>query len=235
MEKGDCFGLAGLLLDADDVLYDDSAWRRWFVQVLKRFGVYTTEACLFRVWEQEHAPDVYRGRRKLADALDAFLLAIGLRQAQIRELAAAAQGRLRILAESVRAMPGVKTTLQRLWESGLKMAVVVNSASPAPEIRTQLERLGVGEFFSAVVSSRDLGVPKPAPLPYWTALRELGLRPEEAAFVGHDALELAGAAAVGLRTIAFHYDRDAQADIFLHRFEELLDVIGVRTKYAAAG
>lgn len=235
MEKGNCFGLMGLLLDADDVLYDASAWRRWLTQVLGRFGVYSTEARLFRVWEQQYAPEVYRGRREFTEALEAFLSALGLRRAQIGELAAAAQGRLRMLAESVRAMPGVKTTLQRLWESGLKMAAVVNSASSAPEIRTHLERLGVGDFFSAVVSSRDLGVPKPAPLPYWTALRELGLRPEEAGFVGHDALELTGAAAVGLRTIAFNYDQDAQADIFLHRFEELLDVVGVRTKYAAVG
>ncbi|HOM15982.1 MAG TPA: HAD family hydrolase [Thermoguttaceae bacterium] len=235
MEKGNCFGLAGLLLDADDVLYDASAWRRWLVQVLGRFGVEGADVCLLRGWEQEYAPDVYRGRRRFAEALEAFLLAIGLRRAQIEELLAASQGRLRVLADSVRAMPGVKTTLQRLWEAGLKMAVVVNSASPAAEIRAQLERLGVGEFFRAIVSSWDLGVPKPAPLPYWTALRELGLRPEEAGFVGHDAQELAGAAAVGLRTIAFNYDQDAQADVFLHRFEELLDVIGIGVKYAAAG
>jgi len=164
------------------------------------------------------------------------LLALGLRRGQIVEVLAAVQGRLRCLGESARPLPGVKSTLPRLCELGLKMAVVVNSARPASEIREHLEQLRIGAFFQTVVSSRELGVPKPAPLPYWIALRELSLRPEEAGFVGHHAEDLAGAAAVGLRTIAFHCDPCVQADIFLYRFEDLLGVVRTgSSKYAAAG
>ncbi len=235
MEKGTFCSLAGMLLDADDVLYDTSLWRRWLVQLLARFGVHTTGACLFRLWEREYAVEVYRGQQTFTEAMEAFLLALGLRRAQRIEVLAASQGLLRTQADSTRAMPGVKTTLQRLYESGLQLAVVVNSPNPAPQIRDFLDRFGIGAFFEAVVSSGDLGVPKPEPLPYWTALRKLSLRPEQAGFVGHDTEELAGADAVGLYTIAFNYDRDAQADVFLPRFEDLLDVVGIRSKYAAAG
>ena len=34
---------------------------------------------------------------------------------------------------------------------------------------------------------------------------------------------LAGATAAGLRTVAVNYDEDAEADIFLGHFEQLLD------------
>ena len=61
------------------------------------------------------------------------------------------------------------------------------------------------------------------------------LRAEETAFVGHDAAGLSGAAELGMRTIAFNYDRDAAADVYLARFEELLDLVGARTPCRAAG
>jgi len=59
MEKGNFSAFAGLLLDADDILYDASSWRRWLVRVLGRFGVYIPDVCFCRVWEQEYAQDVY--------------------------------------------------------------------------------------------------------------------------------------------------------------------------------
>ena len=43
--------------------------------------------------------------------------------------------------------------------------------------------------------------------------------------MGHDRLELAGAAAVGMSTIAFNFDSDAQADVHINRFEELIEVL----------
>ncbi len=228
-------GLAGLVFDMDDVLHDATVWRRWLMRLLARIGVHTTYPCLFRVWDREYLDDVHRGRREFAEAFDTFLMAIGLKRAQIDEVTAAAQARLRDVAASARPLPGVKTTLGRLRESGLALGVLANSSLPAEELRGQLDRFGLGETFAAVVSSIDLGRTKPDPATYLTVLKLLKLRPDQAAFVGHDTAELAGAAAVGIRTVAFNYDRDAQADVFLTRFDELLDVVGVRAKYAVAG
>jgi FMN phosphatase YigB (HAD superfamily) len=70
---------------------------------------------------------------------------------------------------------------------------------------------------------------------YLTALKALHLPAGEVAFVGHDAAELAGAAAAGMPTIAFNFDADARADVYLARFEELLEVIHPRPLLAAAG
>ena len=51
------------------------------------------------------------------------------------------------------------------------------------------------------------------------------LPPDKVAFVGHDRLELSGASAVGMPTIAFNFDPDAQADVHISRFEELVEVL----------
>jgi HAD superfamily hydrolase (TIGR01509 family) len=227
--------VAGLILDTDDVLYDATVWRRWLVQLLTRLGVHTTYTCLFRVWDREYLDDVYRGRRSFCEAFASFLLAIGLSRAQIDEVEAACQARRRLLEEGARPLPGVKTTLARLREAGLVLGVLANSEHRCDAIRRQLDRFGMADTFAAVVSSIDLGRAKPDPAAYLAALQQMNLRPEQAAFVGHDTAELAGAAAAGVQTIAFNYDRDAQADVFLTRFDELLDVVGIRTRYAAAG
>jgi hypothetical protein len=40
--------------------------------------------------------------------------------------------------------------------------------------------------------------------------------------VGHRAVELQGARDVGMKTIAFNYDADAEADFYIEDFSQLL-------------
>ena len=227
--------VAGLLLDMDDVLVDATVWRRWLLQLLSRLGVQAQYTCLFRVWDREFLRDVHRGRRPFCEAFESFLLALGLRRAQIEEITSSCQARRRHLEATARPLPGVKSTLTRLHQAGLVLGVLNNSESPGAALQGQLDRFGLEGLFAAVLSSIDLERTKPDPVTYLTALRAMRLAPEQAAFVGHDTAELAGAAEVGMRTVAFNFDRDARADVYLGRFEELLEVVGVRTRYAAAG
>ena len=55
-------------------------------------------------------------------------------------------------------------------------------------------------------------------------IRQTGIPPEEAVFVGHKAYELEGARAVGMKTIAFNYEQNAVADAYIDTFNELLEV-----------
>ncbi|MFH1266784.1 MAG: hypothetical protein ABIK89_13735, partial [Planctomycetota bacterium] len=66
-------------------------------------------------------------------------------------------------------------------------------------------------------------------------LEAMDLPAERVAFVGHDADELAGATRAGLATIAFNYDPDAKADVFLARFEELLQLVGPASPQPGSG
>ena len=86
------------------------------------------------------------------------------------------------------------------------------------------EQHGFGRVWDAVISSKELGVRKPSPAMYEKAIAQTGIRPEEAVFVGHKTSELEGAKAVGLKTIAFNYDSDAVADIYIKKFCDLLQV-----------
>ncbi len=225
----------GVLLDMGNVLYDDTLWRRWLLQLLSHLGLHTQYRCLFRIWDRDYLAEVHRGQREFCEAFRAFLLSLGLSRSQIDEVEAACRARRHQSQAAARPLPGVKTTLERLDQSGLTLGVLTNSERPAPVLRQQLDRFGVGQLLATVVSSIDLKRTMPDPACYLTAAKAIRIRPEHVAFVGHDTAELSGAAAVGMPTIAFNFDPDARADVYLARFEELLNVLGKRPPLAAAG
>lgn len=214
----------GLLFDMGDVLYDATVWRRWLLQLLHRMGLHTHYRSFFKIWDCDFLDDVHCGRREYSEAFQAFLFSAGLSRGQIDEVEAASQARKRTLEESVRPFPGVRATLERLHAAGMTLGVLSDSESTAEELRARLSQLGIGGFFSAIVSSIDLERTKPDSACYLTALGALGLTAAQTAFVGHDAEELAGAKAVGMLTLAFNYEPGVAADRHLSRFEELLSL-----------
>jgi HAD superfamily hydrolase (TIGR01509 family) len=225
----------GLLFDMGDVLCDATLWRRWLLRVLSQLGLHTSYRSFFHIWDHDFLDDVHRGRREFSEAFQAFLRSVGLSPAQIDEVEAACQARRNEWERTGRLLPGVKSTLGKLHAAGVVMSVLSDSESPGPLLHQRLDRLGLGEMFQVVVSSIDLERIKPDPLCYRTALRAMELPADRVAFVGHDAEELAGAAAVGMPTIAFNYDPDAKADVFIARFEQLLPLVTPRSPKAGLG
>lgn len=225
----------GLLFDMGDVLYDATVWRRWLLQLLHRMGLHTQYRPFFKVWDCDFLDDVHCGRREYGEAFQAFLLSAGLSRGQIDEVEAASQARKRQLEDDVRPFPGVRATLERLHGAGMALGVLSDSECTAADLQIRLDRLGIGRFFSGVVSSIDLERTKPDPKCYLTLLSAMNLTADQAAFVGHDAEELAGASAVGIRTLAFNYDPGVVADRCLSRFEELLQLTDRRTVRMPAG
>ena len=227
--------IRGVLFDMGNVLYDNTLWRRWVLKLLSHLGLHTNYCCFFRVWDRDYLDDVHCGRRDFREAFEAFLLSAGLTRSQIDEVEAACRARRRQLDQGARPLPGVKSTLKRLDLLGLTLGALSNSEHACSGLRQQLGRLGVGELFATVVSSIDLKRTMPDPACYLTATKGMKLPAEQVAFVGHDTLELAGAAAVGMPTVAFNFDTDAQADVYLARFEDLLEVVGPPPPLAVAG
>ena len=93
-------------------------------------------------------------------------------------------------------VPGARTALEELRASGLRLACVANWDVG---LHQELERLGVAELFDIVVTSADVGAPKPAPLIFERALNSLGVQPEAAVHIGDEKLDSEGAAAAGMR------------------------------------
>ncbi len=227
--------IRGVLFDMCNVLYDNTVWRRWVLQLLSHLGLHANYRCFFRVWDRDYLDDVHRGRRGFGEAFEAFLRSVGLTPGQIDEVNAACQTRRRHLEASARPLPGVKSTLTRLHQRGIVLGAICNSEHPAGVLQERLDRFGIGELFVTVVSSIELRRTIPDAAGYRAALEAMGLPAEQVAFVGHDTAELAGATAVGMPTVAFNFDPDAQADVRLGRFEELLEAVGTSQPFAAAG
>jgi HAD superfamily hydrolase (TIGR01509 family) len=215
----------GLLFDMGDVLYDATLWRRWLWQLLAKLGVKKTYEGLFTIWDDDFLDAVHRGLADYATAFESFLASLALSRAQIDEIVAASRIRKRELESDVRPLAGVRTTIEQLVGLGIPLGVVSDSESRAEDLRAYLDRMGLGGAFTAIVSSRDLGCTKPDPRCYLTALESLSLAAEAVAFVGHDAVELAGARAVGLTSIAFNESPGCVATIHLRHFRELLSFV----------
>jgi HAD superfamily hydrolase (TIGR01509 family) len=191
-------------------------------------GLHTRYRGFFKIWEQEYLADVHCGRREYGEAFHAFLLSAGLSRGQIDEVEAASHARKREIEAGTRALPGVRETIAQLSQRGIVLAVLSDSESTSEVLHARLVKLGLGGRFTAVVSSFDLERTKPDPVCYVAALTAMDMRAEQVAFVGHDADELAGAKAVGLRTLAFNFEPGAKANRYLTRFEELLDYASPR-------
>lgn len=234
MAENDMRAVEGLLFDMGDVLYDATVWRRWLLQLLHRMGLHTHYRSFFKIWDCDFLDGVHCGRREYGEAFGAFLLSAGLSRGQIDEVEAASQARKRDLERGVRPFPGVRGVLDRLHKAGLTLGVLSDSESTAEELQQRLNQLGIGHCFAAVVSSIDLERTKPDPACYRAAAAAMGLPAASTAFIGHDAEELAGARAVGMRAWAFNFDADAAADRYLLRFDELLQCIDRRERRATA-
>jgi FMN phosphatase YigB (HAD superfamily) len=215
----------GILFDTDDVLYDATPWPRRLWRLVRALGVSAGYGEFFDRWEHHYLVVVSCGRREDVEAFQSFLLAWGLSWAQIDEVEAASRVEWRDFERCLRPLPGVVKTIARLAESGVAMAAWADSGQPAARLAERLERIGLGGRFGRVLTSFELEAAQPAEACYRALLDALGKPARDVLYVGHDALHLAGAAGVGLRTAAFNYQPGAAADFYLGGFEELTGLV----------
>jgi HAD superfamily hydrolase (TIGR01509 family) len=99
----------------------------------------------------------------------------------------------------VRPFSAVPDLLQRLADQGTKLAV--GSSAKKDELEVYLEIARVADRFDVTVSSGDVESSKPDPDVFQTALRKLGVQPEEAIAVGDSPYDAQAAGWTGVRTI----------------------------------
>ena len=216
--------VSGIVFEMAGVLYDDTVWQRWLLQLLSRIGLHTQYQPFFRLLETEHLPSVYCGHRTLWDALRDYFYSLGLSKGQVVEIEAAAVTRRKQYDREIRPIPGVISTLAQISALGTRMAVITNSSESAAELLEKLSRWGVSERFEVVVSSRELGFAMPAPECYQAVLNRLTLPASEMLFVSADSAHLAGARRVGLATAAVLCTA-SNPDFSLDRLNGLLAIL----------
>jgi putative hydrolase of the HAD superfamily len=129
--------------------------------------------------------------------------------------------------------------LETLRGRGLKLGIVSNAFDPPALLHGDLARLGIAERVDAVVFASEAGVRKPDPAIYRRVLDELGVAGEDALFVGDSlSLDLAGAAALGMRTcqaLWFRADDDPAAPEPDFQAFTQMDVLTAIRRLAEAG
>jgi HAD superfamily hydrolase (TIGR01509 family) len=97
----------------------------------------------------------------------------------------------------VELLPGARESLRGLRRRGLAIAVVSNWDIG---LRKHLSHLELGELL--VITSAEVGAPKPEPAVFQLALEQLRVRPERSLHVGDSDADEQGARAAGLRFAA---------------------------------
>jgi FMN phosphatase YigB (HAD superfamily) len=122
---------------------------------------------------------------------------------------------------TVEIVSGVPATLQALKQQGFLLGIITDTALSLHIKLEWFERAGFGNIWDAIISSKELGIRKPALEIYQAALAQFGMEPGRVAFVGHKKSELDGAKAAGMRTIAFNFEEGATADFYIDQFSDL--------------
>lgn len=136
-------------------------------------------------------------------------------------LALAAQLDYRQFIPYMQPEPGLHEALDRLSAS-YPLAIATNRGASMPGI---LAHFGLNGFFQAVVTSRDVARPKPAPDMLHEAARRLQYAPHQLLFIGDSELDQAAAHAAGMPFAA--YGGALQAELRLARHAELVALFAV--------
>jgi putative hydrolase of the HAD superfamily len=134
---------------------------------------------------------------------------------------------------AVEAVDGTRAHLAFLSDAGLRLGVICDTGlTPGRVVRRLLSDAGLLTYFDVCVFSDEVGVPKPAPRIFHTALDALATDASQTAHVG-DLLrtDVAGARAVGMTSIRFRavYDdpsEQPEADLIADSHAQLREIFG---------
>ena len=205
-----------VLFDADGVLYYRKNKDQEFNSFIKRYGSPCKDNLEDEINHLRH--QAFIGQL----SFDQYKTAV-FRLYRITDQALVSKGLTTALQEKNKILFFADTleTLNTLKARRLYLGIITDTAQPLHVKLSKLERGGIGHLWDSITPSSEVGVQKPDPRIYQLALDQLGLEPNQAIFVGHKTSELEGARNVGMMTVAFNYDPDAQADYYIQDFSEL--------------
>jgi len=197
--------IVALLMDAGGVLYHRPREDRHLAAFLSQYGLPLRHRQVVERALRAARFDVQSGRISRDLFYDAILRFHGVQDEELFLI-----GREALLADAadIELFPGVRETLEALYNAGYLLGVVSDTAHTAEEKVDWLAARGLSpELWSAFVVSSETGLLKAGGAIFEHALAQMGISSvTEAAYIGHDADELALAQDLGLATIAFMPD-----------------------------
>ncbi len=213
--------IEGVTFDATGTLFECPALAALYAETLKRHGVAITENEVERwfpvAWREldcrvklggDRFADHPQGAKGFWESLVTRLCALAGHN-QPSAFAVAELFHVFSRASSWRLFPEVETVLEELRATGLRLAVISNWDQ---RLEPLLEDFGLSQYFSAIITSAQVGHAKPDPRIFHAALKALELEPVQALHVGDDRLhDFEGAASAGLQ--AFLVNRAQGKDL----------------------
>lgn len=222
-----------LLISPSGVLYDDTLWWRWLLQMLSRFGLHTDAGAFTTLWQHDYYDDVCSGQREFFDALREFLTTCGMHAGQIDELYAAGRLHWKRLELDLRSFPQTSGALASMASSGFRMGLLVNGPLPKHETRAQLQRMDILRHFEHIIYSDELSSSLANVNAWPSVLRQIGVAADTLAFVANDDCLLSPAKVNGVTTIAYQCPK-ASADLQIGQLGDLAMLANSRPQLQAA-
>jgi putative hydrolase of the HAD superfamily len=211
------FDSGGVLYDAGQEIVDQAAKR-----FLEKHGANDFNRCERVVWPRfQKLASV--GRISVREAHERWLEDSGLP----RDLAEEWE---EIIRRDVwgrfRRMPGINKLLKNLKNNYI-LVVLSDTIESKQEVIDKLKIVGVDyTAFAEIFTSHDLGALKPSRKAFMTVLREFGVKPEEALFIGDSRDELEGARKISLTAVGF---KCQSGDYNMKRLNEINKILSCLT------
>ncbi|HEX9630442.1 MAG TPA: HAD-IA family hydrolase [Pyrinomonadaceae bacterium] len=130
--------------------------------------------------------------------------------------------------QNARLVEGAKSTITALKEKNYRLGVV--SSGSVCRVTREIKESGVAEFFEVVVCNEQMTNKKPDPEGLETALRSLGCKCKQSAYVGDSPEDIEMGKRAKMLTVGVRSEYPTSwklesygPDIFLKSFNELLD------------
>jgi AHBA synthesis associated protein len=195
------FDLDGVLIDSSRVMEQafSHAWRQFFDQGQPPFAQY-----------QQH----------MGKGFGAIMDAMGLPRA----MAVPFRERSAELADQIDIFPGVHALLEALRAEGLYLGLSTGKESDRTDYI--LRRLGLRNYFGRVVCSDQVKQGKPHPESAWIHLREAGVAPSQAMFIGDARADIECARRAEVPSVAVLWGMGREADLRAERPDHMVRDFG---------
>ena len=114
----------------------------------------------------------------------------------------------------------VITTYEKIKIKGIKIGIISDTTL---SLQKSLEVLNLGKYIDCYTSSKEVGVMKPNPEIYLTALKKLDVLPSQCLYVDDFEEEVIGAQNLGIKS--FRINRNKTAPVFQHDIFSLNEIL----------
>ncbi len=182
--------IRGVILDVDGTLIDsnDAQARSW-LEAMAQYGHF--------VPYEELRWSIGEG----GDQLMPRLIGLSAQSSEGKKISARRKAVFnQIYLPTLQPFPETRALVQRMRESGLKVAI--GSSAPQEELMAELRLAGVEDLVDVIVSASDVAHSKPGPSIVDVALKRMELPPDEVVMIGDTPYDIEAAAKAHVSTIA---------------------------------